>query len=171
MSVKNTRSSSLTWSNGLGLTLITRVNFSSVSSVSVNDCFNSMFQNYRIVIRAVHSGDADVQLRLRVGGSDNTSSVYTWSRIAGFASATGGTTTNGSAWDTGAVGTVQNLTEIDILGPNLAEKTVMFSKFTRGNGTGNHGGTHNSATAFDGFTYYRASGTFTGELIVYGYLG
>ena len=46
------------------------VTFSGASSVSLNDCFSSTYQNYKIVMNLSAATSNDVQMRLRVSSTD-----------------------------------------------------------------------------------------------------
>jgi hypothetical protein len=160
-----------------GLVKITDSTFSASSGVSINNCFTSTYTNYAIVVHAViASGETDAYLRMRVGGSDATGSNYSF-----FNESSG---VNASGYDQNSTGTTQ-LTAgrfgsagtgslfIDVFRPNDAVTTT-FQSQNIANGTTtifvqSGGGSHSLTTAYDGFTLYPASSTFTGTLRVYGY--
>ena len=53
------------------------VSFSGQTSVSLNDVFNTTYDNYKIVINSKSDASAgDVSFRLRASGSDNSSAIY-----------------------------------------------------------------------------------------------
>jgi hypothetical protein len=62
--------------NAIGLWLVNTTTFSAVSSVEINDCFSADFQNYKIVWSITPSTTANISVRLRVGGVDNSTSNY-----------------------------------------------------------------------------------------------
>lgn len=62
-----------------GLQYITSSTFSAVSSVSVNNCFSSTYDNYVYIGHIACSAQAQVNLRLRVSSTDNsTAGNYLW---------------------------------------------------------------------------------------------
>ena len=52
------------------------VSFTSASTISLNDVFSTTYDNYRIIFRSTTSTTGQIKLRLRVSGSDNTTSNY-----------------------------------------------------------------------------------------------
>ncbi len=70
-----------------GLTLVASNTFSAVSTLSINDCFSATYNNYQILISASTSTDITVRARLRVAGSDLSTSTYSSPGV----SSTGGT--------------------------------------------------------------------------------
>lgn len=166
---------------GAGLDLITKQDFSAASSVSVNNCFSSTYENYRVVLNYI-STSAGVQLRMRMrsAGTDNsTASSYemavyrvTATNVAGMAYA---------AADAGAILMDQ---DANGYGHAIVDLSSPFTAvYTRAslNGAGGLSGTavgcnytggfaHRVNSSFDGFSLYLGSGTaITGTVRVYGY--
>ena len=88
-----------------GMVLLNTTSFSAVASQSVNDVFSATYDNYKIILNidSTSSASYDLVLRLRVGGSDLSTTVYTYGGI--FAKA-GNTSqvdyaTSGSGWNIG----------------------------------------------------------------------
>lgn len=164
------------------LTLITSQSFTSVSSQSINNCFTSTYTNYRIILQLDSpSTTSYVYSRLRASGSDNTSAVYNSSAMYSY-NGSGAVTVenvgNGTAWiQTYNESTArQNMTITDLYFPQATQYTIYTSNSHRianqSNGTVLTyvaGGAFNNTTSFDGFTFYAASGTFSGKVWVYGY--
>lgn len=161
-----------------GMQLITTQTFSGVSSVSVNNCFTASFENYLIVASSVTgSTTARIRIRLRSAGTDATASYYfcqygvsSWTSGA-FASGVG---SNLAYVDTtmAANSAAETAWSCTIYSPQLAKRTSWneISPDTRtASGTVSvGGGFHDVASAYDGFTIYPTTGTFTGTLRVYG---
>lgn len=155
-----------------GLTLITAESFSAVSSVSINSCFTSTYNNYRITIAGTASSTANIQIRMRAAGTDATGSDYSSGSLFISTSATAFEAGN-SAANIGLIGRWQSggnaATSIDIFGPELAEDTRAVSD----TGSNTSGYTfffyHNSASAYDGFSIIAGAGNLTGIIRVYGY--
>ena len=71
-----------TWATpASGLTLISRTIWSAAAAVNVNNCFTSTYSNYRILIYSYANNTYDYFMRLRAGGTDNTSGNYSYQQI------------------------------------------------------------------------------------------
>lgn len=155
-----------------GLVLITSQSFSAASSVSVNNCFQSGYANYRVLLNATGSTGSDCSIRLRASGSDNTTSNYTfaYSDVASGINITGtngGQTSFINIWRNGGSG--GSTVAFDILSPALAERTFILSSNYNGDRLFTAGGNFTATTTFDGFSFFPASGTITGTVRVYSY--
>ena len=68
------------WANAgaSGLTLLSTTSYSAVASHSVNDVFSSTYDNYKIMLTnySFTGAGGEIQMRMRVGGADNTSNQY-----------------------------------------------------------------------------------------------
>jgi len=154
------------------------VSFTSASAISLNGCFSSSYDNYRLMISlSAASADTYLYARLRASGSDITTSNYNSSVIqAAFGSTTLGNDAGGtsqSAWNRFGwlqSGTLALEVPTDIGSPNLSRYTS-FSNFNSRSGYGHQtaGGTFNATTVADGITIYPLSGTISGTIRVYGY--
>lgn len=159
-----------------GLAKITDVALSG-ASVSVNSCFTSTYTNYRIVVNVVSSTFSQpINFRLRVSGSDNTSTNYRWARVGinsltdtTYNAANGG----GSAdkWELGLISTGNVGLSLDVISPQAATQTAALAMYSQAiNGPAVIFTYFDAATQFDGFTIYPNSGTFSsGSVRVYGY--
>lgn len=154
-----------------GLVLINRTDFTVASSVSVNNCFNSTYENYRVVIYNTHTVETPLLLRLRASGVDSSASYYSkliYSRYDGTGVFGDAVRNNSDNLWAGTGGTSRGLV-IDIERPALAADT-WFQMVNGDNNAGSSGGgRHGAATAYDGVTFYVTSGTITGTLRIYGY--
>jgi hypothetical protein len=113
---------------------------------------------------------------MRLSGSDATGGAY--GGYGWFYSLGGGT--SGQLWAQGSNNNSMRIadssggkckTYCDINAPGIAEAT-MFSgwQYDPSNTDGGYWwGAHTTATAYDGFSIFPASGTITGTLRVYGY--
>lgn len=164
-----------------GLVYITEANPSAVSSVSVNSCFSATYNAYRIVWvpTAYSSGtNCETSMRLRVGGTDNTSNNYLRSRWYygnGGASGTDGGATAVSLFALGDSAIPFHPMSIDVYSPFQTVRTSVASKTVSFQGAGpslfgiESVGITTVTTSYDGFTFFPSNGTFTGKLLVYGY--
>jgi len=155
------------------------VTFSGVSSVSLNGCFSSAYDNYRIVSTITSSSANDtVYLRLRASGTDDTSGNYNRTLVE---SNSGGVT---NRYDSGATSLDATVTHsasangggfsLDLERPFLTQWTIGLlnsaGRNSLGGWVGRAGGfTHSVATSYDGLTIFTGSGTLTGTVRVYGY--
>lgn len=151
------------------------VTFTGASSVSLNNCFSSTYQNYRILISNSASTGNQQFLRLRLSGTDTTTNYY-W---AGLYVPTSSTATiagfNGSgstSWFRilGSSNGNRTTSSIDVFNAQDALITSYNSNATDDYGYAvYHAGAINNTTQYDGFSVVASTGTMTGTLRVYGY--
>lgn len=161
-----------------GLVYITSSTFTASTAPSINNCFTSTYRNYKIVINidSASSSASNLAIRMRVSGADNSSNYYYFGIEPNSGSGTMYTTA-GNGVNIGAVAYQgENGTDvsIDIYSPALAQKTHYTTSYATSTPTyiligGTYGGTHNVATAYDGFTLIPNGGNITGTIRVYGY--
>jgi hypothetical protein len=160
-----------------GMVLVGSASPSAVSSVSINNCFTSTYENYRVVgtVSAATGATAGLTMRLRVAGTDTTTN-YTCQLFEMY-SATATSTLNPQGTDEWYLSNIDTTTDdtvfsYDIYAPQTATKTrytgqamyttsVFVSQAIAGVQT--------AATQFDGFTILFAGTNFTGNIRVYGY--
>ena len=150
-----------------GLSLITTQTFSAASAVSVDDCFTSEFDNYRVLLTATCSSGQELFMRLRSSGVDDTTSLTT--NLVFTPAVSAYNSIANPYFNLGQFATVRAFWTLDLFGPSEAASTGLLLV-----GRGNPysffgGGEHPSAASFDGFTFYPAAGTISGSLSVYGY--
>jgi hypothetical protein len=161
-----------------GSTLISSTTFTSVSSVSVNNVFTSLYDTYKVVLYAAAAGG--VKMFMRLSGTDSAAGYYDNKIVT---SGAGGATITGSFQNNVATGWMpfvqsgQNTIvsgSVTLINPAIASSTQYSSTPTwYSNSGGNNGmqvgsaGYHGAATAYDGFTFTLANST-TGYIQVYG---
>jgi len=146
-----------------------------VSSMSLNNVFSSTYKNYRVIINWLEgsSTTATVSLRLRASGTDNSGATAyqprgwknTGGTLAGFGTA-------GSSIPLNVLTGARPVTVMDVLLPQTTDQTNFIIDSFEGfnNDAWGFGATHNVGAAYDGFTVFPSTGTFTGGTIyVYGY--
>jgi hypothetical protein len=157
------------------------ITFSGASRISLNGCFNSTYDNYRVIFNPTASVGVDSALsfRYRASGSDISASNYTGQRLVYF-----GTTIVASINVTG--NTVQSLSfinstsvdryflNLEIYGPALSRKKLIRADIsTLGSDGTAYGETHvgwnDTATSVDGFSILTAGTSISGTIRVYGY--
>lgn len=150
-------------SGGGGLTFITSGTVSAGSALSINNCFSATYLNYKVILTT----NVPITFRLRVGGTDNSSSNYVIQFVVGSStSVTGGRSAAGTSWDLGGAGSV----EFDLFSPFAAVASVGLGAGAQGGATAtisNFNLHHNVASSFDGFSMLGT--TMTGTAKVYGY--
>ena len=148
-----------------------QITVTGVSSVSLNGVFTSTYDNYRIISRFIGSTGATSNMRMRLAGTDSTTGIY--GRFGGYAGAASGNTNSSAqgSWVAGDL-TSSNYTvaTFDITAPAIAQKTVCNSLVSDpANILGYWQLNHDTATAYDGITFYPGAGNITGTIRVYGY--
>jgi hypothetical protein len=147
------------------------------SSVTVNGCFTSDFDNYLVILAggSTSASNADLNLQLRTsGGSTSITGYYGALVYSTTASATPAAfnNNNGASWiNAGAsVLTTTPSMFIELLSPNLARRTVIANRVIRGDAIGTHQGYHDVATAYNSIVIKPTSGTFSDCVVrIYGY--
>jgi hypothetical protein len=161
-----------------GLVHIATESFSAVSSVSVNGCFTSTYENYKIVISSLTASTASgFRMRMRVAGSDNSAASYnTLGRVTASLSSGDYNVSAATYFEFGGLNSgFAYATTMELQSPQLAQNTnAGFNHAGRNSvpdGQCVFGGmAHYVSTAFDGFSLFPNTGTITGTIRIYGYL-
>lgn len=153
------------------------VSFSGASTVSLNDVFSATYDNYMIVSRYTTSASGEIKLRLRVSGSDNTTSNY--GDVTFLANNTTTRTQNVLASFSLMINATDSTNEksfaINILQPFASVRTQYTGTYAgiggdvTGDQVGFTGGGFDATTSFTGFTIFPGAGNITGTISVYGY--
>jgi hypothetical protein len=170
-----TASDTNTYLANSGLVYVTSTAISG-SSVSINSCFTSTYENYKMLFRiATSSADPEIRMTLRLAGTDSTANYYTGVWLAD-SSGTVNYSNNGAYSRIGIAYTAAANTcsgALDIFGPALAANTSWNGNTSNSTGSVGRtvavGGAHLVATAYDGLTITAGAGTFTGTLTIMGY--
>lgn len=154
------------------------ITYTNQSTFSVNGCFSSNYENYRVIITtSAVSANNNLLFRFRASGTDSSTSYY-WG--ANFVLATGSMSfsngNNATSLNVAFGGTTfEEVGQIvmDINGVNVARQTVATFTDVRHDSAATVSRTggllHSVATAYDGFTYSCSTGTITGKATIYGY--
>jgi hypothetical protein len=179
--VDSSTSTGLKWAAPAGLVLLNTTSFSGVSSQSVNDVFSATYTNYRIVLNVTSntSGAADIVLRMRIAGADNsTAGNYRWSGVYAGSNATTVAGVNSGGGESGfrfSGITNEGYASIDLYNPFESFRTgftglssyidstpISYSFFRCGVMT--------VTTSYTGFTFFPAvAGNITGTVSIFGY--
>jgi len=158
-----------------------QISFSGASSVSINNCFSSTYDNYRIIINptAAVGTDATLSFRYRASGSDISTTTYTGQRIVYFGTTivastnvTGNTLHSLSLISTSRAN--QYYANIEVHGPFLPRKKNFRVDINTVGEAGTfysetHGGWNDTTTSVDGFSIFTSGTSITGIIRVYGY--
>jgi hypothetical protein len=150
---------------------------SGVSSQSINDVFSATYDNYQIVINLSLSSATYAGIRMRVSGTDNSSSNYIF---AGPSLTSGNSFEN--LWSNGTVTSFNEMVRISV--NNSAGTFVISDPFNTkattivGQSVWNRSatlinsmtytGVTTVTTSYTGFTLLPQTGTMTGSVSVYG---
>jgi hypothetical protein len=156
------------------------VTFSGASSVSLNGCFTSTYDNYKIVINAYNSTRQGCYFRFRNNGTDDSSSNYynaSYYIYMGTSPASSGTVkgSGASAIDLRVLPTTDGSHIVfDVANPMRSVKksgffSNSFMESTSDSYYENGGNIFNSTSTFNSFTIYPGANNMTGTVRVYGY--
>ena len=159
--------------SGVSVSASGKVTFTAATSVSVNGCFTSSYDNYLIVCRASMSTNVSAFYRLRASGTDNsTANSYVGQVIYADNTTVGGArTTENQGRVMGSFDTDTNGVHFYVYGPNLAQPTAARSVAVSDYQSAyivDYASTHNQSTAYDGFSFLVSGATWSGSLCVYG---
>jgi len=153
------------------------VTFSAVTSLSLNGVFSSTYDNYMVAIGTNISIAANVNARLRVSGTDDsTANSYVDQSLEGNGTTVGGNRTTSNTVRLFPVNNLQRTgVTVFVYGPNLAQPTAARTVTANDAFSArifDVAFTHNQPTAYDGFTLLpQASASLTGRIAVYGLRG
>lgn len=170
----STAGTGVKWGSAGGLVYITSSAFSAAATASVNNCFSSTYDNYRIVLYVTGTSGNNLSFRYRASSTDNSAASYAW-QVANIAGAglNGSVTTGATSHRVCYLGTNYSAITFDVFRPGLAANTLHMSQGYADNGGASQylvAGVHNVASAFDGFTLIPDASTITGTVRVYGYI-
>jgi hypothetical protein len=160
-----------------GMVLVATATPTAVSSVSINNCFTSAYENYRVLFTATGvTVQGDLTMRLRAAATDTTTN-YTSQLTEGFGSSlsTQFNLFGSDDWYVGTIGTnLGTSTSFDIYRPQTAQRTAyngqsLFTSASPTLITQSIQGIQTTTTQFDGFTFLFSGTNFTGTIRVYGY--
>lgn len=151
-----------------------QVTFTAVTSLSLNGVFSATYDNYVISVRfSSTTGIAGLVGRMRASGSDNSTANSYVSQMLNADS----TTVSGARY-------TQTETNLTLIGgtPSMGFQLYLYGAYLAQPTAGrtstvvnyldatlrDFAFTHNQSTSYDGFTFFVASGSFTGKLAVYG---
>ena len=153
-----------------GLVHINTETVSAVSSVSMTSQLSATYENYFVVWSLTSSTDASLRCRVRSGSTDNTATNYDYQYNRGSSTSTNfGNDTNQTSFLMSQILSSGGSGHCLIASPNLAQNTLFTARGGHALQFNDAKGVHDVATAFDGLTFFMASGTMTGTIRLYGY--
>jgi len=157
-----------------GLVLTGTLTISAATSGTLNNCFSSLYDNYKLVIAVSAATASDMTMQLTAGGIAATTG-YLSQRIYNSSASALATDQNVLGTDEwiyatgGSSSTGLGSAEATIYGPAIAAATA-YTAHSFGNSIIYlSGGNHSTATAYDGIKLLH-SGSASLKLKVYGYL-
>ena len=152
-----------------------KVVFTTANSININGVFDSTYDNYLIVIRNLGNTNISVDARLRLAGSDASTTAYTRQVLDAYGTTVSGTRDTSQTWARlmNARSTQNGGAHIYIYGPALAQPTafrsVTIDPQSAGVAIADNACTHSVSTAYDGITLFvQGADTTTGALTIYG---
>ena len=154
------------------------VSFASASAVSLNDVFSATYTSYRLIFNLQLSAASYIGTRLRVSGTDNSSSQYIYS---------GPTLTSGNgvenSYSNGLTTSFNEMVRVtvdttggifDLLDPFATKNTIITGQSIWNRSTTlinavTYFGVLKNDISYTGFTFFPTTGTMTGTISVYGY--
>ena len=156
------------------LVKITDQSFTTASTVSINNCFSSLYDNYLITLSAAAaSGAPAVAVRLRSGGVDATTNYSRQYLAADSTTVAGARLTGQIYWNEPLATTTEyGYTTMTIWSPFLSRYTMINSRTARPDSQAyifDFVGSHLTASSYDGITLIPSSSTISGIIRIYGY--
>jgi hypothetical protein len=159
---------------GSGVTLSGgQINISAATSVSVNGCFTSAYDNYCVNV-AINSGSSSLNLRYRASGTDASSANYDEGGNYGGTSSGNFNVNAGTEHQLYVSSALINDARFLFYSPFLAQPTRFFAEVLQSGNDSNKwridcAGNFRPSTQFDGFTLYPGgAGNYTGTMRIYG---
>lgn len=159
-----------------GLELITSQSFTSVSSVTIDNCFSSNYIQYKIVIDASGTTVAGINLQFRASGATYTSANYQYQTLKFENGAPVASRATGQTNWQNALGVVASsrgfICGLEIMNPFQTMFTSGFALQQYVDGLQqleNRSFGITVTNSFDGFVGNLSSGTMTGTMYVYGF--
>jgi|688.fasta_scaffold416825_4 hypothetical protein len=162
-----------------GLVLLNTTSFSAVASQSISDVFSATYDNYRIILDVTSNVNTALSMRMRVAGSDNSTSNYNV-QYASVDNTTlsAGRIATGTSWNmNGGQGTARCFYGLTLLNPFATQFTGVYMENSLRYdanllAVGFQALGFAATTSFTGFTLFPVGGaspTISGTLSVYGF--
>lgn len=162
-----------------GLVLVKKVSGTAVSSIDIDNCFSNTYSQYKLIGDLTASGSLiDINAKLRVGGVNSSTNIYSYQYMLGSTSVVVGARGTSQAAMIYLFGTkASGLSEIaisEIRNPFQTQYTTSITMFPQGSSSTLNAdwfvNSTTTTTSYDGLSVFPASGTITGTIYVYGYV-
>jgi len=173
LTADSSTSTGLKWAapaSGGDLTKISKTTFTSISSSSITGCFSATYDNYLIIMSdwINSTGDANVNLFLRTGGSNATSNYIVNGFFNNNATLTGTNFTDKiNTFFQNA--SVKSASVINIQSPFLTKRTTFQCENTGRQYGSSYRGLHDADTSFADLGVTVDANTGSGVITIYGY--
>jgi hypothetical protein len=141
-----------------------------VASISIDNVFSSSYDNYLVEIYGTFVSADFANLRLRVGGADNsTASSYLRQSLQGSSTSATASSESNTSFRVAFRGTTNAaMGRIYIYRPFLTLPTLLNNFAGSESNTTMQHGYHNQSTSYDGFSIITNTNQFDATLITYG---
>ncbi len=161
---------------GSGVTLSGgKVSFSAATTVSVNGCFTSAYENYLLALELSLASGVGIycRTRMRAAGVDASAAASYYTQETSFFGTTlsAARSNEDNSRFINADSTYKTAAILNYFAPQLATPTRIITNVFYGyqNASASQAWTvHTVASAYDGFTIYPSSSTITGTVRIYG---
>lgn len=161
-----------------GLVYVTSTTFTGSSAVSIDNCFSSTYDNYKIIINNYGSIASFTRWRLRVGGVDSFAGSYfrygftTAYNAASLTPYNGGNEANWVPCTSyGSTAAGSGTSELFVSMPFASTSNTLSTTDCNDSNAGQVYKLNNiyiQTTSFDGFSLIPNGGTITGKVTIYG---
>ena len=174
-----TSSDTNTYLANSGLVYVARANLAT-NITDLVGCFSNTYDNYRIILDSLNcNSSTDIYWRMLTGSTPEATAVYSW-YTNGYLDTGTASTSNAAGQTLGYTGYTQTdsgfvggTITMDVIGPNLNQRTLCHTQAIGYYGTfGNRGGgsSHSVVAQYNGIRFLTAtSATISGNVTVYGY--
>jgi hypothetical protein len=170
----------ITSGKNVGLVPLINTTFTAQSAIQVDNVFTTNFDCYKIIFSLASMSGSDVPIRMRfVDGTTPVTSANFYFAGPGVRADNGAAVATHGSGATSAIVAYGNSTataitaiNLDVLNPNLARLTnFTFNSFSNSGILFSYagGGSFDSSTQFEGIQFFPNSGTFGGNIKIYGY--
>jgi hypothetical protein len=158
-----------------GLVPITTASFTTASSFSIDNCFTTDYDYYRIHISGLGSTSNALLIRMRAGGVDTSSGIYDYCRVYATPSAVGGSrAVSANQWSVACHFDTNEMSggETWISYPASTSNTQFYTEYPYAIGSNieyySWAGDLRDSVSYDGITFITNTGTVSGNIWIWG---
>jgi hypothetical protein len=156
---------------GAGMDLIVSQSFTSAGSFDVNNIFSTTYDNYAIRLRVTGTGSLNaLGVRMRVSGTNDSSTNYFWGEIKQSGGTVSGTSMNTAATSAYIGYNGIFVSTFDVFSPFLTIPTFFSGTSAANTRNMSFAIRHEVSTSYTGLNFdYQGGGSNSGTIQVYGY--